>query len=1333
MAVHLRLFELVDVATFGEHMSQGTGEGEKQSEADDAFEWERLCKRTGEVINEIRKDILNGYGFVPVIGSGMSASAGIPAGDDYRTYLFDCLDRVFTDDVERKWDPSSLKWPLFADCRSYADPANAVLEWTNSEHATLREESKADSKSVSDRSKAGSVAQAQQAARWQAIGAVADWRQTLHLLSRLKVESGRVLLKDPDNRVVDSFFLNLTEGRRPSTPHMLLAHLADTLRVKVILTTNFDSLIESAFRQLDMPVAMYDVHYHAGLPDPRFVRAQRSIVKLNGGRYGLRADFTLDQIPGSDDVRNFLGYLAQPIVSGPVEEANIDSVKARTRNRLKRQCNLLVMGVSGQERRTIALLCHAMAKINKLRVYWVCHRDDDKKRIAKEFRRTLRELSACNVSNLGKLVITSAPDLGHLLLALYERIFLSLPPAGVPFSAIPALPPPPYENLRRQDASSDSHLQDCQTAQQLLIAVKKLRERIEKLPGLILVSGRSGVQSAAAQCFYELVGRRHCVWLDLRKGCEEPSEFLPELFDALAREVGLSDTLSPKFGAQWNALNKGATQVLAKHRTRLASHSKKPIVLFINARDSNWSDDAKGSAINFLQTAILPPSEIADTKNNALPCITVVFLLPRTFVASGTGYSDLLVLDDVFPAYDNENAPPAGIVLNRINISKDHSFEHFLGCLSLFRYPCYRSALNSWALVVRPASAKRFANAKHDDEDIYRNDMVDGWLRELRKAMAIRDDDGQLVYIHPGVREKLLEHLKIPFSLSDRADAHQGIADWYVKLYRASGDLEAAFESIHHRMECIRSSMDVIDDLGSLDELQKDARYLVCEAIAELSVTHWLIEPKLDFASNRVVLRGSARVVYEDLMNLLPLAAKHLDGKCPKYLSDMVGRIQQRIAEAVSSNRADESPVVDCDGRDFTIDWIHSFGAREPFHFAREQRNRREYERAVGTARKALGSCGVETSFFDDVGMDVDPQLVRRVARECATAAGKTKENLVRAICSCGCWLSVLLHQSELHARIVRIEKRSDVDYSASAVFSGDAAKLLRKAERLQIFVTELLRFLDDGALVYRESATLRANTGWMLSQLGRTYETNRRFSEAYGYVYFSHEREKSLRFARVDAARAAAFLDEVERLAGDSDRKLGVLYDAIGSVERARFKAAGQVGDHPWYAWVHELELAVCVAIASIGARIENRFARCRDRGGVGEWFLDSLTLGLSVVADDRYRLARYFDMTNEFVGRTKGTDCEDDSAHLVVGGECLHRIENLRVLTKLRLEELPSGEDELVDTYVMAVLGQPIRTRTSIPPCLSQIRPQPHQRGVLGACCANELEELRTNVANE
>jgi hypothetical protein len=162
---------------------------------------------------------------------------------------------------------------------------------------------------------------------------------------------------------VDSFFTFITKGRLPNDAHTMLVHLADILGIHTILTTNFDDLDEQAFARLRMPLASFDVHQKASLPDAGLVLPQRSIVKLHGGRYGLRADFSLDELPSDPDMRNFADYLAGYCLG------NAQSSHGRR--------HILAMGVSLSDARTATMIREAMHSIEDMHIYWVCYRDQD--------------------------------------------------------------------------------------------------------------------------------------------------------------------------------------------------------------------------------------------------------------------------------------------------------------------------------------------------------------------------------------------------------------------------------------------------------------------------------------------------------------------------------------------------------------------------------------------------------------------------------------------------------------------------------------------------------------------------------------------------------------------------------------------------------------------------------------------------------------------------------------------------------------------------------------------------------------------------------------------
>jgi hypothetical protein len=125
------------------------------------------------------------------------------------------------------------------------------------------------------------------------------------------------------------------------------------MRIRLLLTTNFDTLLEDAFLDVHCPLAVFDVHKSSGLPHAHLVHAQPSIVKLHGGRYGTRADFSLDDEPTDNDKKAFVEYL-----SGPA--------------------HLLVTGCSATDIRIISLIAHALKNREQTQIFWICHSEDGK-------------------------------------------------------------------------------------------------------------------------------------------------------------------------------------------------------------------------------------------------------------------------------------------------------------------------------------------------------------------------------------------------------------------------------------------------------------------------------------------------------------------------------------------------------------------------------------------------------------------------------------------------------------------------------------------------------------------------------------------------------------------------------------------------------------------------------------------------------------------------------------------------------------------------------------------------------------------------------------------
>ena len=749
---------------------------------------------TKQFISAIRSELEKGYGFIPLIGSGFSVSSGIPTGEQIGEYLCYCLERA----LEDLWKPSELKWPQFHEARgkNWVDLAREVLEKIKKE---------------------GLLTEKPDLLKLEGLGSLASWRTTLQFISRLySSEGNEVELGTPDYRIVDSFFLHVTHGRHPGVNHMMLAHLASPLRTETILTTNFDSLIEEAFLRIGMPLATFDVHQRARLPHARHVLEQRSIIKLHGGRYGLRADFSLDEKPKAEEMETFAGYFNQCL---------------RTVNKTKK--HLLVFGVSGHDKRTVALIQSVIKKIPDLNIYWSCYRQEENERIHTLFDRE------ADSNRSGKLIVGVHQDLGAFLLELYQRQCLSLPPAGADYPALRRAPPVPREmKLPIFDKKKDIL---CKFIKGLIKAGQKKKNNV---PPILVVDGLTGMTSLCAQVYYDLCydlcDEYNCVWLDLDDFMDH-QEVLIATLDALAWK--LDDSAFEPLYSTGNDVNCIKGKLGASDRS---------FVVFLNGRDGpgknaglipkHWSDDeqielykalAKLRQPNILFVVMAAEKQIQKMTKKELfeskdSCGKHDF-----FCKSWKRKGAFIVFDAVEAikkVIKHLNLPwqirfvyaLKGFIKSQKNLQENKPIPwqiRFVYALTLFRHPRHPAALCSWALSGPPDRLRNDGK----DNDYERATRGDKLLLELEKTGAISDKLGGGICIHRYVREPLREELvkKWPELKKIRAECHQGIADWYVKLFRSSNDPLAVFESLYHRLQCMEfaheSNKNLVEQVHFID------------------------------------------------------------------------------------------------------------------------------------------------------------------------------------------------------------------------------------------------------------------------------------------------------------------------------------------------------------------------------------------------------------------------------------------------------------------------------------------------------------------------------------
>jgi len=198
-------------------------------------------------------------------------------------------------------------------------------------------------------------------------------------------------LADGEQSLVDAYFARLTRGRRPSSSHHLIGYLSKVFNWDIILTTNFDDLLESALRAQGLSPIVYEIAKDSVAPEPDLVRnsGQMSIVKLHGGTHNLRADFNLLDSLDDDAIRRYSAYLPSDAL-------------------------VLVLGYGAKEERVVSLLkswCKASSS-SQPGIVWIYRSSRPDELVA---------------STDGRARFAPAQDPGSFLHELYQRLLFTHP------------------------------------------------------------------------------------------------------------------------------------------------------------------------------------------------------------------------------------------------------------------------------------------------------------------------------------------------------------------------------------------------------------------------------------------------------------------------------------------------------------------------------------------------------------------------------------------------------------------------------------------------------------------------------------------------------------------------------------------------------------------------------------------------------------------------------------------------------------------------------------------------------------------------------------------
>lgn len=339
----------------------------------------------------------------------------------------------------------------------------------------------------------------------RAVRSLYDWRATLSFLSELKLVDDVLLLEAPDSAVIDSFNVHITSGKKPNLTHNMLCHLAGSARFRVILTTNFDSLIEDAFAEMGDHLEPISVSVKGDLPDPALVHARNTVVKMHGTRWETRADFSLDDSPSRESKRRFFHYVMGRY---PDRAASIDHPTFLP-------SHLLVCGYSGSDNLCMEMMKYILdAGGPDARIFWICNSQSSLERLNTVFPEQR--------AYAGRLIATWTDRLDLLLYEIYQHLCLSLPKGGFSYQYTPNVPPEVHLERSTPVSTTSSHSKGSTSASETA-AEKLVRWFAHSAKGtttsanLRVISGEPGVLSTLRNVANTVVSTRKGtpIWLEL--------------------------------------------------------------------------------------------------------------------------------------------------------------------------------------------------------------------------------------------------------------------------------------------------------------------------------------------------------------------------------------------------------------------------------------------------------------------------------------------------------------------------------------------------------------------------------------------------------------------------------------------------------------------------------------------------------------------------------------------------------------------------------------------------------------------------------------------------
>lgn len=784
-----------------------------------------MYQASEEFINRIQAARWAGYGFVPFIGAGFSAPSGAPLVWELKSYLQRCMALSLVKErsglrKEDTWHPWTDQWPPFIDRKRRQDDPD---QWPNE---ILLE--------IFNLGKRREKPKEELAILAEGYGAAAEWRTSLLFLSRLKHEPRGAALSNgsvpklaaPRQEIIDACLREVLKNIHPALGHRMLAVLAGALRLDLLLTTNFDDLLERAFADARNPLEVFEVHLGDGLPHWSAVSEVKSLVKVHGNRHSLRADYSLDTVPSEQDKQRFLEYL----LSG---KGRSDWAANQNQTGLDFQNHLLVMGVSGRDERSLAFIEYAWKHVkDEFQVFWLCFSEDDVETIT-DFTRKARK--GHRPGWTGSIILRHN-NFGLLLLQLYQTIRQNLPPLGSLFPSVSRLtvpPLPPRYKHPRLAGGHDPGIAAGSLGDEIRRLLEKFQASDEEALKLIVATSSDdvrGMTSACSKLFHEMESGSICLWLDMND-ISSADNLFEVLLEAAYFRLGQENWIP-----FYRETDKDKRP---KEIAHLVNSVNKPWVIFLNARETpgantaevrgdalsldrphGWMDDREpqeglsdrscstGGFVTLLQ-------QLCGSKSH----ISVVLMCrnrdPRPELIKQLGEHDLLRHHIELKHVMREACafPERKIVMDAIQWTNgDRYQQRFLHALVMMQRPRLLATIWGDAVSLDENEPSGLAVQRRT------------WLNELEGLGLLRRKAGGFIWLHSRCRQHIREVLRNPDAAAhtpavraildrwnpkiEEPEIHTKLAAWYGKVLDASEAPAAVFEAVYHLCKAAESCLE---------------------------------------------------------------------------------------------------------------------------------------------------------------------------------------------------------------------------------------------------------------------------------------------------------------------------------------------------------------------------------------------------------------------------------------------------------------------------------------------------------------------------------------------